>query len=231
MTTYRYQNQDQWDFITEPDRIDITDYVHTFVRAYNKKYDVKLKTGYLGGAEYLKGLLNASQDKVVPYLEKLEGLFYWNSQKVDFVPSNLGENKGYLFYFICAYCDSRVKLLFRRKICEQPACRTCCDIGYKPTQSRRQVRRLSRLIHKPYLHSEDKQALIKYAGITKEDIPEDLEREKENNDTETAIETPKAWQEKKEMPLDKPAEPTKPLAQIIYRKTPTNSEYGKYADF
>lgn len=230
MTIYRYPNQDQWDFTAEPDRINITDYVHTFVRAYNKKYGVKLKTGYLGGAEYLKRLLNASQDKVAPYLEKLEGLFYWNSQRVDFVPSNLGENKGYLFYFICAYCDSRVKLLFRRKIGEQPACRTCRDIGYKPTQSRRQVRRLSRLIHKKYLHSEDKQALIKYAGITKEDIPTDLETE--NNGTETATETPIAWQDKKEMPLNKPAEPPKrAMAQIIYRKTPINLGDGGYDKF
>ena len=214
--------------MAEPDRINITDYVHTFVRAYNKKYGVKLKTGYLGGAEYLKGLLNASQDKVVPYLEKLEGLFYWNSQKVDFMPSNLGENKGYLFYFICAYCDSRVKLLFRRKICEQPACRTCCDIGYKPTQSRRQVRRLSRLIHKKYLHSEDKQALIKYAGITKEDILEDLGSE---TGTETGTELPKAWQDKKEMSLNKPVQPPKPLAQIIKRNIP-NFGYGEeYAEF
>jgi len=217
MTTYRYPNQDQEDFTAEPDRIDITDYVHTFVRAYNKKYGVKLKTGYLGGAEYLKGLLNASQDKVVPYLEKLEGLFYWNSQRVDFVPSNLGENKGYLFYFICAYCDNRVKLLFRRKIYEQPACSTCCGIGYKPTQARRQTRKLSRLIHQQYLHSEDKQALIKYAGITREDIPEDLELGKENNGTGTATEQPKAWQDKKEIPLNKPVQPPKPFAQIIYR--------------
>jgi hypothetical protein len=83
------------------------------------------------------------------------------------------------------------------------------------------------LIHKPYLHSEDKQALIKYAGITKEDIPEDLENGKENNGTGTGIELPNVWQEKKEMPLNKPIQPPKQaLAQIIRRNPPTNFGYG-----
>ena len=174
MTTYRYQNRDQFerdfnkDFMSKVERLDITDYVQTFVRNYNKQHGIKLQTGYLNGAEYLKGLLNVSQDKVVPYLEKLDGFFYWNTQKVDFVSSNL--HKGHLFYFICAYCDRRVKYLYRYRTYDQPSCRTCCKIGYAPTQSRRQVRNLSRLIRKPYLSREEKHWIIKRAGITKEDI-------------------------------------------------------------
>jgi hypothetical protein len=179
MTTYRYQNRDQFerdfdkDFMSEVERLDITDYVQTFVRNYNKQRGIKLQTEYLSGVQYLKGLLNASQDKVVPYLEKIDGFFYWNTQKVDFVPSNL--LKGYLFYFICIYCDRRVKYLYRHKTYEQPSCRTCCKLGYPPSQSRRQTRNLSRLIHKPYLHNEDKYLLAKWAGIKKEDLQANLE--------------------------------------------------------
>jgi hypothetical protein len=232
MTIYRYQKQEQYDsnlIKRIEERLDITDYMKTFVRNYNKKYGVKLKTGYLGGAEYLKGLLNASQDKVVPYLEKLEGLFYWNTQKVDFVPSNL--QRGYIFYFICTYCDRKVKYLFRHKTYEQPACRICCDIGYAPTQSRRQTRNLSRLIHKKYLHSEDKYMLAKYAGITKEDLPTETE---DKNSTRIANELPEETnssepseprQYEKKMSLDRTAQPPKQaMAQIIYKKMPINLE-------
>lgn len=48
MTTYRYKNTEQADkdFMDRVERIDITDYVQTFVLSYNKKHNIKLKTNY-----------------------------------------------------------------------------------------------------------------------------------------------------------------------------------------
>ncbi len=178
MTTYRYQNRDQFerdfdkDFMNKAERIDITDYVQSFLLGFRKKHGRILKMSLIDHADYLKTLLNSSQNRICPYLEKFNGFFYWNSQKVDFIPSNL--HKGYLFYFICAYCDRRVKYLYKYRTYNEPSCRTCCKLGYAPSQSRRQTRNLSRLIHKPYLHSEDKYLLAKWAGITREDIPTEI---------------------------------------------------------
>ena len=168
MTTYRYKTIEQADkdFIERVERINITDYVKTFVLSYNKKHNIKLKTNYSTGVEYLKTLLNSSQERVCPYLEQLNGFFYWNTQKVDFVPSNL--HKGYLFYFVCSYCERRVKYLYRYKTYNEPSCRTCCDLEY--ISPNRKTRSLSRLARKPYLSSEDRFWIIKHAGITKEDF-------------------------------------------------------------
>ena len=73
MTTYRYKTIEQADkdFIERVERINITDYVKTFVLSYNKKHNIKLKTNYSTGVEYLKTLLNSSQERVCPYLEQL----------------------------------------------------------------------------------------------------------------------------------------------------------------
>ncbi len=170
MTTYRRRIEEQADrdFMERVERLDITDYVQTFLLAFRKKNGIAIKMNYQGGAEYLKSLLNAPENKICPTLESLNGFFYWNTQKVNFVPSNL--RRGYLFYFVCVYCDRRVKYLYRYRMYEQPACRMCCKLGYVPTQSKRLTRNLSRLIHKPYLHSEDKYQLAKWAGITSEDL-------------------------------------------------------------
>jgi hypothetical protein len=64
-----------------------------------------------------------------------DGSRYWNEQKVDYTPSNLGSGRGYLFYFICNGCRRRVKYLYDYNFCHPPLCRTCCRIGYKaPTR-------------------------------------------------------------------------------------------------
>ena len=168
MTTYLHKDTD---FIERMERINITDYVQTFLMGLKKKYGTVLKISYLDGAEHFKKILNAPENKVCSPLESLNGFYYWNGQKVDILPSNLGYKKGYIFYFICTSCDQRVKYIFKYKTYDLPMCRTCCGLKYVP-QSRRQTRNLSRLIRKSYLSSEAKWAIIKYAGITREDIPD-----------------------------------------------------------
>ena len=170
MPTYRDNAKE---FMDRVERVDITDYVQTFLIGFRKKHGNILKMNSVGEAGYLKQLLNSPQGKVCSPFENLNGFFYWNTQKVDFVPSNLGGSKGFLFYFICSYCGSRAKYLYRHRTYDEPSCRACCKLGYVP-QSRRQTRYLSRLIRKPYLSGEAKWALIKYAGITKEDLPQEV---------------------------------------------------------
>lgn len=127
MTIYRHNDKE---FIDRIERIDITDYVQTFLLGFKKNHGVALKINNFGTAEYLKSLLNSSQNRVCLPLESLNGFFYWNSQKVDFVSSNL--SKGYIFYFACSYCDKRVKYLYQYRTYDEPSCRTCCKFGYVP---------------------------------------------------------------------------------------------------
>ncbi len=168
MPTYRHSNKDFMDKIR---RIDITDYVQTFVLSYSKRHGIKLKIQHFSGAIHLKNLLNTPENRICSPLESLNDFFYWSPQKVDFVASNLGQHRGFIFYFICIYCDSRVKYLYRYRTYESAACRKCCKLGYVPPS--RKTRSISRLIRKPYFSSEDKYMLIKQIGITKKDIPDE----------------------------------------------------------
>ena len=94
--------------------------------------------------------------------------FYWGTQRVDMVPSNLGQRKGYIFYFRCNGCGRRAKHLYVFSMLKSPLCRVCCRISYK--QPNRKQRTLSKLLNMPYLSTEAKYAIIKCAGITKEDF-------------------------------------------------------------
>lgn len=129
MTTYRHNDRE---FIDRVERIDITDYVQNFLNAFRRKYGKPLQNKYSTGAEYLRNLLNTPENRVCGQLEQSGGFFYWNSQKVDFIPSNLGENKGFLFYFLCSYCNRRTKYLYRYRTYDEPSCRNCCKLGYVP---------------------------------------------------------------------------------------------------
>jgi hypothetical protein len=220
MTTYTHKKTAILERIVP---ININDYIRQGIFELKRKgYCFNL--GHPLEAERLKELLNDSKNTTFKSVrDPADGFCYWHEQKVSFIRSNLGNSKGAIFYFICNGCNQRVKFLYEYNYCYSPLCRECCHLGYK--YPNRKARDLSRILRKPYLHSEDKHWIIKRAGITKEDIPEDLERE--NNGTEIATEQPKAWQDKKEMPLNKPVQPPKPLAQIIKRKPSTNFGYGE----
>ncbi len=88
-----------------------------------------------------------------PYI--LYGDYDW--PEIDFVPSNLGN--GYIFYFICNRCELKVKYLYRPYEHSQPLCRRCHRLRYE--QPKRKVRRLSRLIHKPYFSYDEKERIKK----------------------------------------------------------------------
>jgi len=128
-----------------------------------EKGEVSLKT--YQGAERIKFLMNTPTNKFRTLSDRqYQG--YW--QEIDFVPSNLGPNKGFLAYWICCHCSRRVKYLYQLELEPPPYCRDCNNLVYE--QPNRRKRGLSRLFKKPYLTDYDKELLIKHTGITEEDI-------------------------------------------------------------
>lgn len=116
-------------------RIDITDYLNKFIFSRRKEdwwWSPKLNS--LKQAIEIKDLLNDPANTSYKSLRSLDGTPYWHIQLVDFISSNLGEGRGYLFYFICNGCKDRVKYLYEYSMCETPLCRQCCRLRYrKPT--------------------------------------------------------------------------------------------------
>ncbi len=161
--------------ITEVENINITDYIRTFLFELTQKEnwkERKLQIRTLADAMRITGLLDCSQNTTFKSIADLRsGYPYWHEQKVDFIPSNLGKGKGFLFYFVCNNCERRVKYLYRQTFLLSPICRACCRLTYRqPNRARRSV---SRLLNRDYLSSEAKYILIrtlKEKGITKEDI-------------------------------------------------------------
>ena len=154
------------------ERIDVTEFVRKFL-VINKKTEwwLPLRPNTLNEAEQVKEFLNNPKNTASKSMRDLEtGFHYWDEQKVDFVPSNLGEGRGYLFFFNCNGCNHRVKYLYQYSYCNTPLCRLCCRLKYKAPS--RKERSLSRLLRRPYFSSETRFMIAKHAGIMKEDIPE-----------------------------------------------------------
>jgi hypothetical protein len=168
MTTYTHKKKE---ILNRIERLSITDYVRKGVMELERK-GYRFNLAHPLEAKRLKELLNDPSNTSFKSIRGIEGFYYWDEQKVDYVRSNLGYEKGPIFYFRCNGCARRVKYLYEYSSCHSPLCRKCCRLGY--TYPTKKSRNLSRLLRKPYLSSEDKWALIKWAGITKEDIPENV---------------------------------------------------------
>lgn len=155
--------------LTILERKDITDYVRSFVLHVRHGEGRVLKASHRGMAEYMKGLINLPENTTFKSMRDFrDGYYFWHDQKVDFVPSNLGQDRGFIFYFVCNGCGRRAKYLYEYSTIESPLCHVCCRLHY-PAPSRR-ARDISRLLRKPYLSSEAKYMLIRRAGITAEDV-------------------------------------------------------------
>jgi len=154
-------------------RISITDYVATFIQNMRQKEGRVFDTRHPANVAYMKELLNDPKYTTFKSVRDMSTRFYhWDRQDVDYVTSNLGSGRGAIFYFRCNGCYGRVKYLYEYSPLSSPLCRYCCGIKYK--QPTRKGRSLSRIFRKPYLSSDDKYTLIKRAGITREDIPDDI---------------------------------------------------------
>lgn len=80
--------------------------------------------------------------------------------QVDFIKSNL---KGYVFYFICQFCNRRVLHLYQSHEAEQLGCRTCYHFAYPKHHSK--GAKLKKLLRNPdllmnYLYSSPKHNLL-----------------------------------------------------------------------
>lgn len=151
------------------DRYDIEDYVAIFIIELEQLEKAPVRLRSPGEASRVKELLNAPESSLFKSIPDLRsGVPYWNEQQVDCLPSNLGKNRGYIFYFICNGCGKRTRYLYSSSAMYGPKCRQCCRLPYK--QQNRQTRSLSRLIHKDYLPSEAKFMLLKRLKITKSEV-------------------------------------------------------------
>lgn len=113
-------------------RVDITEYLRIFLLELSKLEAKPARFDTWFEAERIKGLLNIPQNTKFKSLRDIHtGFPYWDEQSVDYVPSNLGNKRGYIFYFICNGCEKRVKYLYEYDTLSSPLCRTCCRITYK----------------------------------------------------------------------------------------------------
>jgi formylmethanofuran dehydrogenase subunit E len=159
--------------VQEIERFSIKAYIQAFLEELDAeaiKNDIKMmRIKTLETATYIKELLNTPGYKFKTPFMVYQQHYDW--QEVDFVPSNLG--RGYIFFFICDRCRRKVKHLYQPSKHSQPLCRNCYHLCYK--QPDRRTRRLSRLIHKPYLSRGDRERIMKIAkGESHEDLPEIL---------------------------------------------------------
>jgi hypothetical protein len=148
-------------------RIYIGDYVRNFRMSIREKEGRIFKANDDSEIEYMKNCLNNPKYTTFKSIRDFQtGIPHWHEQKVDYAPSNLG--RGYIFYFVCNGCNRRVKHLYEYSMLESPVCRICCGLKYQaPTTM---ARKLSVLLRKPYFTFEDKQMIMRRAGITREDI-------------------------------------------------------------
>lgn len=128
MSIYTHKNKEVLNRIV---RIDITDYIQQFLIERKKIELFTPKIANLEQVSYIREELNRAENTTFKSFKDLHGLYYWNVQKVDFVPSNLGEDRGFLFYFVCNGCERQVKYLYEYSSCESPLCRHCCHLKYR----------------------------------------------------------------------------------------------------
>lgn len=114
------------------DRIDISDYLRTFLHDLSKLENrpVEVKTEL--DALRIQGLMNNPKNTRFKSMNDLTSEQpYWKYQEVAYVPSNLGRGHGYLFYFICYSCERKTKYLYFHSYLEPPVCRKCQRLPYK----------------------------------------------------------------------------------------------------
>jgi len=126
----QYQHKNEY-VLNRLERIDIRDYVRTFLVSLTRKESGKpIKLNSVGQAERIKGLLNIPKNTLYKSFSDLQtGIPYWNKQLVDYKASNLG--KGYIFYFLCGNCNQKAKYLYEYTTVEAPLCRKCCRVTYR----------------------------------------------------------------------------------------------------
>lgn len=155
--------------IVDEERITIAEYMRAFLDELARKESRRAEINSRFQAERIKGLMNMPENTAFKSINGIRSDYpYWHEQEVDFVPSNLGKDKGFIFYFICNSCGKRRKDLYFPSMINEPLCRICCRLQYK--QAGRKERRLSRAFNKDYLSSEYKYMVMKTMKVNESDI-------------------------------------------------------------
>lgn len=148
--------------IKKIERVSIKEYLNSFIENFYPC--ARIRTNNPSQAWVIKEQANRPQNTSFKSL-RWSG---WSEQEIDYVPSNLGENRGVIFYFICNQCHRKVKYLYVLSYAYSPLCRVCSNLKYQePT---RLARSISKAINKNYMTAEVKYAAMKRMGITKNDI-------------------------------------------------------------
>lgn len=135
-------NQGNQDVIKEEiiDRIDIFDYLRCFLHDLSiiENHPVEVKTDF--DALRLKGLMNNPKNtRFKSAVDLTSGQPYWKYQDVEYIPSNLGKGRGFIFYFICYSCEKKAKYLYFTSYLEPPVCRKCCRLPYRQSYKQRKM--------------------------------------------------------------------------------------------
>jgi hypothetical protein len=142
MYNSRYEEMGQAEI---KNRINIFVYLRRFLDELWQLEGSKTKLTSEFDALRVKGLMNNPKNTTFKSLNDMRsGQPFWREQEVDYIVSNLGKGKGYIFYFICTRCDRRVKYLYEYSFFDPPLCRKCCQIPYRPkTYSERKLQKLN----------------------------------------------------------------------------------------
>jgi hypothetical protein len=133
----------QEDRLYEP--INITDYVRTFLIKLSEREGSRVKVNTEIDAIRVSHLINNPKFTTFKSVNDIQtGQPYWNEQEIVYLPSNLGANKGYVFYFRCNGCDRRVKHLYKYTELEPPLCRKCHRLSYRQISYKERKARLTR---------------------------------------------------------------------------------------
>jgi len=114
------------------DRIDISDYLRLFLHDLSELEGKHVEVINELDALRIKGLMNNPQNTRFKSAADISSdQPYWKYQDVEYVPSNLGKGKGFIFYFICYGCERKTKYLYFHTYTEPPVCRKCQRLPYK----------------------------------------------------------------------------------------------------
>lgn len=114
------------------DRIDISDYLRTFLHDLSELEGRPVEVTNELDARRIQGLMdNPHNTRFKSLADITSGQPYWDEQEVTYIPSNLGKRRGFLFYFICYSCERRTKYLYFHSYLEPPSCRKCQRLPYK----------------------------------------------------------------------------------------------------
>jgi hypothetical protein len=133
------------------DFIRIKDYVRNFRTNLSKQAGLRIKVNTTDDIQKFNALINDPANTAYKSIRDFKtGEPFWNRQNVVYVPSNLGRNKGYVFYFLCSGCHRRTKYLYFYSGLEPPLCRQCCYLPYKQTsyQERKKRKKMAEIIYR-----------------------------------------------------------------------------------